>query len=53
MKNYNVIWTESHSVTITAQSAFDAEQSAVNGDYNEGLHSAELLTSPSAYELTK
>lgn len=51
MKTYNVIWTERHSVTIEANSADEATIKAHEGNYNEGLHSAELDGQPEAYEI--
>ncbi len=51
MKTYNVVWTERMSVNVKANSYQEAREMVLNCEHDESQVSAELDSSPEAYEI--
>ena len=51
MKLYKVIWEEKVSVTVEANSAKEAEDLVLNGEYDTAIERGELTAQPMAFEV--
>ena len=51
MKEYKVIWEESHSAIVKANSKEEAEEKALNGEYEGEPQSEQLTAYPKAFEV--
>lgn len=50
-KTYNVAWTERHSVNVKAKNSNEAIEKIHLGDYDEASEDAEMIDSPTAFEI--